>query len=246
MLFPSVGPEEVAGLRREKVVWAGGVLDLWSGRNAGIAQEPQRLVLCFHGNGSRADREFARMPRLWGRFPIEFFAVNYPGFGRSSGPASLVTLAAAALAAYDEVSLRASGRPVLLAGHSMGTVPALAVAARREVGGLVLHNPPPLKELINGRFGWWNLWLGAAPIARAVPKELDSIANARASAAPAVFLVAARDRLVPPRYQQKVIDNYGGPHRRVGLPENRHNTAVQEADLATVNPALDWLWSGGK
>ena len=102
----------------------------------------------------------------------------------------LSALVPAALAGYDAVAARAEGRPILAAGHSMGTVPALMVAARQKIAGVVLHNPPPLRELIQGRFGWWNLWLGSSLVARGVPRELDSLSNARESECPAVFILA--------------------------------------------------------
>ena len=77
MLFPSRGPDHLAGAVREEVTCASGVLEFWSAPSAAALEgEPERLVLCFHGNASRGDREFRRMPRLWGRFPIELVAVN--------------------------------------------------------------------------------------------------------------------------------------------------------------------------
>ena len=130
-----------------------------------------------------------------------------------------------------------------MTGHSMGTVPALMVVARRKVAGVVLHNPPPLRELIFGRFGWWNLWLGAALVARGIPREFDSVANARSATSPAVFIVAARDGLVTPRYHRMIVDAYQGAKRVVDLPLARHNTPVLEEDLPAVEPVMDWLWS---
>jgi pimeloyl-ACP methyl ester carboxylesterase len=173
-------------------------------------------------------------------------AFSYPGFGGSSGRATLSSLAPAALAAFDAVSARAAGRPILLAGHSMGTVVALVVAARRNVAGLVLHNPPPLRELILGRFGWCTLWIGAHMVARGVPPELDSLANARLATAPAVFLLGSRDSLVTQPYQRMIVDAYQGPKQIVDLPEGCHDTPIRQEDLPAIQPPMDWLWSGTK
>ena len=49
------------------------------------------------------------------------------------------------------------------------------VAANRPVAAIVLQNPPPLRQLILGHYGWWNLWLIATPVALGVPSELDSL-----------------------------------------------------------------------
>jgi len=37
----------------------------------------------------------------------------------------------------------------------------------------------PLKQLIVGEYGWWNLWLAAKPVAWQLPNSLDSIENAK-------------------------------------------------------------------
>ena len=63
------------------------------------------------------------------------------------------------------------------------------------------------------QFGWWNLWLLAAPLAAQLPRDLDSIANAKASHAPAIFLLAEKDEVVAPRYHRLVVDAYGGEKR---------------------------------
>lgn len=90
MLFPSKGPAAVDGVRRDLIPYEGAALEMWSGDSAAATgTTPSKVVLAFHGNASRGDREFKRMPRVWGRFPIEFCAFNYPGFGASSGKATL-------------------------------------------------------------------------------------------------------------------------------------------------------------
>jgi pimeloyl-ACP methyl ester carboxylesterase len=143
------------------------------------------------------------------------------------------------LDAFDAVSKLAAGRPIIVTGHSLGCTAALWVAANRPVAGLVLQNPPPLRQLIIGRFGWWNLWLGAIPIALQIPPQLDSIANARRCHEPAVLISGIHDDYVPPKYHRMVFDAYAGAHRLV-LLDGGHNTAP---DRSPEYPAaLDWLW----
>jgi hypothetical protein len=61
------------------------------------------------------------------------------------------------------------------------------LAANGRLRGLFLQNPPPLAQLIRGRYGWWNLWLLAGPIAWGVPCSLDTLANARSGLVQAQF-----------------------------------------------------------
>lgn len=247
ILHPTREPIPVPEGRRERLeVPGGGVVELWTGRtriSASPGGTPLAYVLDFGPNAGRAEYGLLYGLSLWEGMAVEYVAVNYPGYGGSTGPASLESVHRVALAVYDEVARRAGGRPVFVSGLSLGTTAALHVAARRPVAGLVLHNPVPLRQLILGRFGWWNLWVLAYPVARQIPPELDAIENARRSAAPAVFVTAQFDELVPPTYQQRVIDAYGGPRRVVRLPGG-HNDPVEGSGRSELRRGLEWLWAG--
>jgi hypothetical protein len=95
--------------------------------------------------------------------------------------------------------------------------------------------------MILHRFGWWNLWLLAGPVALQIPKDLDSIANAKAIHAPAIFLLAEKDEVVPPRYHRLVVDAYAGEKRVISLGGAYHNDPIEGTALAELNNALDWM-----
>lgn len=133
--------------------------------------------------------------------------------------------------------------PIVLFGTSIGVTAALYVAASRptEIAGLILHNPVPLREIILRQFGWWNLWLLAGPVALQIPRDLDSIANAMASRAPAIFLLAEQDEIVAPRFQRLVVQAYDGEKRVIELRGAHHNDPVEGAALADLDGALGWV-----
>src|SRR4030095_7621957 len=147
----------------------------------------------------------------------------------------------AALAAFDELKRHAIDRPIVPFGTSIGATATLHIAAQRPVVGVVLKNPPPLREMILRRFGWWNLWLLAGPVALQIPKDLDSIANAKAIHAPAIFLLAEKDAVVPPRYHKLVVDAYAGEKHVIQLPGAHHNDPIEGTALADFNRGIDWL-----
>jgi pimeloyl-ACP methyl ester carboxylesterase len=185
--------------------------------------EPTAFVLRFYGNGQLAnDVGYEAQATIMADQRVEWWGVNYPGYGRSKGPATLQRLAIAARDAYAAIAKVANGRPIILVGNSMGTVAALHVAAHERVAGLILHNPPPLRELVLGRHGWYNLWLVAAPLSLQIPKALDSLANAGAVRAPALFLRSGKDAVVPPKYQDKVVRSYAGEKRVLELRGDGH------------------------
>jgi len=243
ILFPTRAPIEAGGAVRKTVSFENGELEIWTAQSR-RAQQRGRVdvfMLRFYGNADRADRWAALEAEMWSDHSIEIWGVNYPGFGGSTGPARLVRIGPAAVAAFDELKRHAGERPIVAYGASIGATAALHVAAQRPVGGLILHNPPPLREMILRQFGWWNLWLLAGPVALQIPPDLDSIGNARASRAPAIFMLADKDEIVAPRFHRLVVDAYGGEKRLIGLRGAYHNDPIQGAALADVSAALGWL-----
>ncbi len=126
--------------------------------------------------------------------------------------------------------------------NSLGTTVALCVAARRHVAGCVLHDPVPLKQLILGEYGWWNLWLLAGPVALQVPRELDSIANAKRVTVPCIFILAEKDTLVLPKYRRLVLNAYAGKSRTVLMRGKGHWDSVDGNAEIEVEQNLQWLW----
>jgi uncharacterized protein len=243
LLFPNKRPLNAHGAVRKALPFNNGELEIWTARSH-LAQSRGRseiYVLRFYGNADRADAWVAAEVEAWNERAVEVWGVNYPGFGGSTGPARLNLIAPAALTAFDELQRTAGERPIVLFGASIGTAPAVYIAAHRPVAGLILHNPPPLRQMILRQFGWWNLWLLASPVARQIPRELDSISNSKAIHAPAIFLLAEQDEIVASRFQQLVVDAYAGEKRVIALRGAYHNSPIEGAGLADLYKALDWL-----
>ena len=248
ILYPSADPIVVPDIRRERIPLPNGShVEAWVTATEALRRsggEPEAYVLAFIGNAARAELTAPYFAKDWGDRRVEVWAVNYPGYGGSPGAARLAAIPPAALAAYDALRSRAGpGRPIFLEARSIGTAAALHVAANRpDVAGCILHNPPPLRRLINGRFGWWNLWLLAGPVAMTIPDELNSVENGRRSTCPAVFVLAGRDEVVPLKYQRLVADAYAGETRVIDVPNATHVDRVGGAELEQLDNAIDWLW----
>jgi len=243
ILFPTKAPIDAGEAARKMVPFQNGELEVWTAKSYRAKQQAGAdiYVLRFYGNADRADRWVAAEAEEWNGRAVEIWGMNYPGFGRSTGPARLSRIGPAAITAFDELKRHAAGRPIVVYGASLGSAAALHVARQRPVAGLILHNPLPLRQMILRRFGWWNLWLFAGPIALQIPRELDSISNAKAIQTPAIFLLAEKDEIVPPRYHRLVVDAYAGQKRVISLPGAYHNDPVEGGALAELNHALDWL-----
>ena len=245
MVFPpNHETVNVTDAERKHVIVAGCKVECWVARSPGArTTEPRALVLFFVGKGDRTDRWTGAVASAWAEHPVEVWGMNYPGSGGSEGNADITKVIPDALAVYDAARQSLPGAPIFIHAGSFGTTVGLGVAARRPVVGLILQNPPPLRQLILGRYGWWNLWLLAGPVAMAVPPELDSITNAAKVAAPAIFILAGRDTTVPPEYQKKVVAAYAGEKRLVQMPWATHDDALSKEAATEFAKDLDWLWS---
>ena len=245
ILFPTTNRIDPRGAVRKTVPFENGELEIWTAQSRRTREQGRAdiFILRFYGNADRADRWAAAEAEMWNDRAVEIWGMNYPGFGGSIGPARLSKLGPAALAAFDELKNYAGDRPIVPYGASIGATAALHVAASRPAGiaGLILHNPPPLREMILRRFGWWNLWLLAGPVALQIPRGLNSIENAKAVHAPAIFLLAEKDEMVPPRYHKLVVNAYAGEKRVIALHGAYHNDPIEGAALADLNDGLGWL-----
>ena len=242
LLYPSVQPIDSEGATSHLLRVHGRVVEVFIAGpikpgqiNSGQIKsrqigQPSGYVLDFCGNATRAEQIASDSARRWDAQGLEVWAMNYPGYGQSEGPASLASMPMAALGVFDQLREIAGDRPIFVSGRSIGTTIALCVAARRPVAGLLLHSPTPLTQLIIQRQGWWNLWVVASIVALQIPGEMNSVRNAKLVNAPAVIVETVKDRVVPLSYQMKVVDAYAGPKRSISL-------LMQ----ITMTPSLRWI-----
>src|SRR5947207_8358836 len=228
ILFPTTQRINPHGAVRQTIPFQNGELEIWTARSR-LAQQRihvDHYVLRFYGNDDRAERWVALEADAFGERAVEVWGMNYTGFGGSSGPARLKRMSPAALAAFDVLKSTARNQPIFVFGASIGSAVAMDVAANREVRGLVLHNPPPLRQIILRNYGWWNLWLLAGPVALQIPHDLDSVANAKQIRASAIFLLAENDEIVPPKFQRLVVDSFVGEKQVITLHGASQNSPI--------------------
>jgi pimeloyl-ACP methyl ester carboxylesterase len=242
VLCPTRHPIPVAGKSRRLIEVHGDRVEIWTRCNGDhLTDEAELFVLKFPGTGGRAERGTDHPVDYWPDLKAELWTVNPPGYGCSSGRARLVKLPHVADAAYRALADVAKGRPILVTGNSLGTATALYTAAHHEVAAVVLRNVLPLRQLIAGHHAKRSLWLGAWLLSRVIPLQLDSVSNGARTTAPCVFVVSGRDRTVPPRYQQLVIDAYAGPHQVMLLEEADHADFLTEQEKVRYGEHLIWL-----
>lgn len=112
-----------------------------SGADAAGAQE-RLIILHCHGNATDIGLMMGPYYELTRQLRCEVVGVEYSGYGASTGAPSSANTIADTEAAYNY--LVGQGVPperIVAYGQSVGSGPALSLAAKKPVGGVVLHSP---------------------------------------------------------------------------------------------------------
>jgi len=146
MIFPGVGlqappgaADRVGGLRRFWLPVPGGRVEAWFLPPRAPGSAP--ALLFTHGNAELVD-DWVDYMRDFPDRGVGVMLVEYPGYGRSEGVPSAVTLGAAVVAAYDTLVRQDEVDParVVAWGRSVGGGPAALLVRERPVAALVLQS----------------------------------------------------------------------------------------------------------
>jgi fermentation-respiration switch protein FrsA (DUF1100 family) len=208
-------PPAVAGLPEAREV----VLDTPDGEKVIVWNVPPRdgkpLILYFHGNaGTLRDRA--------GRFRAlvadgtGLVALSYRGYGGSTGSPSERGLTIDAEAAYRFALGEAPAGRIVVFGESLGTGVAVALAASRQVGSVILESPFTSAADV-GAAAYWFL-----PVRPLMKDPFYSDRLIGKVTAPLLVLHGARDRVVPIELGERLFALAHEPKRFVRFPEGGH------------------------
>ncbi|QLA14453.1 alpha/beta hydrolase [Desulfolutivibrio sulfodismutans] len=184
-------------------------------------QVPAPILLYFQGNAEEAASFFLWSPTELPRFTLA--AVNYRGYGASTGKATEARVKADALAVYDALATRFPGAPIAVMGRSIGTGVAAHVAARRPVEAVVLVTPYD-SILSVGQAAHPLL-----PVKLLLRQPFDVLSDAAQVKAPTLFLTASNDTLIPESHATALAAVWAGPKdfRRLA---GGHNSILDNPD----------------
>ena len=175
------------------------------------------LLLYFGGNGEEVswmiETVLAEAPGT------SWLLMDYRGYGQSEGSPSEKALVADALALYDH-AVKLSGvdpKRIYAFGRSLGSGPAVALAAARPLAGLVLVTPFDSLTALAKRYYWY------LPVDWMLKYRFDPIAVAPQLKTPLLCLIAERDEVIPAVHGERLYDAWGGAKRKVLLPDANHN-----------------------
>ncbi len=227
--------------RRQLVQTPVGTTEVWIYEHVAAEEQERTIAIKFPGAGGRGEKGGPHPIECWPHVSAEIWVVNMPGYGGSSGQATLKSIPIAARCVWNAIRKTHADQRPLVIGNSFGCCAALFLAAHFDVSAVLLRNPVPLKELILGRHSWWNAGILARWLTRNISTELDAALNASRCRAPALFFQSARDTLVPTSFQNLIIDSYAGPKRVFVASQLDHHDVLPESLVPDYRLALEWL-----
>ncbi len=151
------------------------------------------VVLYLHGQlGSLGSQNYiATRARDLAAAGFGVLAIDYRGFGGSTGRPSEAGLITDARAAYDFIRMETPAAPIALFGTSLGTGVAVALAAQTQEKGVILDSPfSSALHVAQERYPW-------LPASMLMRDTWDSAARIGAADSPLLLIHCDTDRTVP-------------------------------------------------
>ena len=178
-------------------------------------REGKSVVIYFHGNAGALNLRADRYNRIVAD-GTGLVALSWRGYGGSTGSPSEKGLLIDAKAAYDFARTRYPGAALVAFGESLGTGPAVALAATEKVAGLILDAPFTSAADV-----------GAAvypflPVRWLMRDPFRSDLRIGRVHVPLLVLHGERDTIVPIHFGEKLFALANEPKRFVRFPGGGH------------------------
>ena len=184
---------------------------------------PKGVFIMFHGNGGSACDRYDYLESLQS-LPLHFVFIEYPGYAGDRARTSEKRILEQALHIADHFS--ENKIPLYIFGESLGTAPATYVAAKREVGGLILMSPfTSISDVAQHHY----FYLPVKYIIRNPFKAYQWAPQVKAST---LVLASPTDEVVPFKFTKKVMEYFTTPPKLIEFPDTSHNfMSVMNSDL---------------
>ena len=173
------------------------------------------VVLYFQGNAGALDLRAGRFAWLIAD-GTGLLALSYRGYGGSTGKPSEDGLIRDATAAYDFAAAHYPAERIVLWGESLGTGVAVALAAKRSVGGVMLDAPfTSLADVGAAAYPF-------APVRWFMKDPFRSDLRIAKVTAPMLVMHGERDRVVPITFGERLFMLAREHKRMVRFPGAEH------------------------
>ena len=153
-------------------------------------------------------------------------ALSYRGYGGSSGRPTEMGLVEDAAAAYAFVIARYPAERIVLWGESLGSAIALALAAEKPVGHIVLEAPFTSAADVGARYLWF------LPVRLFLKDQFRSDLRIGKVTAPVLVVHGEDDAIVPVTLGERLYSLIRAPKRFVRIAGAGHNDLGAQAVAA--------------
>jgi uncharacterized protein len=189
------------------------------------------VILYFHGNGGALHYRVARFDKLISD-GIGLVAVEYRGYGGSSGSPSERGLIADAEAGYAFAAARYSVSQIVVWGESLGTGVAVALAAEKPVGRVILEAPFTSAVAVGEKRYW------CMPVRLLMKDQFHSDERIAKVTAPLLILHGVKDQTVPFAEGEQLFTLANKPKHIVKFLDGGHEDLDNNGALIAVGRFL--------
>jgi uncharacterized protein len=190
-------------------------------------QDGKPVIVFFHGNGGALRYGVVRFRKLIGS-GIGLVALEYRGYGGNPGTPSERGLIADGEAAYAFAAAHYPVKQIVLWGQSLGSAVAVAVAAERPVGRLILEAPFTSASAVA------SLRYRYMPVRLLMKDQFDSDARISKVTAPLLILHGVQDQVVPYAMGEKMFELANKPKHIARFLDAGHDDLDAHGGLDAV------------
>jgi pimeloyl-ACP methyl ester carboxylesterase len=185
------------------------------------------VILYFHGNGGALHYRVERFRRLI-TDGIGLVALEYRGYGGLSGSPSEQGLIADAEAAYAYAAARYPAQQIVLWGESLGSGVAVALAAEKPVGRVILEAPFTSAAAVGARHYWY------LPVRLLMKDQFHSDERISKVTAPLMIMHGVHDQTVPYAMGERMFELANKPKHIVRFLDGGHEDLDAHGALDAV------------
>ncbi|MGN6748502.1 MAG: alpha/beta hydrolase [Xanthobacteraceae bacterium] len=185
------------------------------------------VILYFHGNGGALRFRVERFRRLIAD-GIGLVALEYRGYGGLAGSPSEDGLIADAQAAYRFAATRYPAQQLVLWGESLGSGVAVAIAAERPAGRVILEAPFTSAVAVGAQHYWY------LPVSLLMKDQFRSDTRIGKVTAPVMIMHGVHDRVVPYAMGEQLFDIANQPKHFVRFLDGGHEDLDAHGALDAV------------
>lgn len=199
----------------------------WVPRDSGQTLACGTVLMLSGNRGNITDR--ARTAAGLAARGVDVMLFDYRGYGASTGQPNEAGIDEDAILAYRQALARTPGgsRKIVLFAHSLGAVPAVALASRETVGGIIL-----IAAYASARHAVSSRSMLLRPLAWMIPDSAYAPARGAAQTkAPVLVISGGRDKYVSRQTTDSLYESFRAPKIRVISPTATHNGLMSDTTV---------------